>query len=136
VPERPVVLVDQNVSRNVSAWLAAARPAWAVHHAFDLGLARATDPELAAWATANEAIVLTFDEDFADHRSAFASRLIGVIRLRVWPTTDEEAIGALGRLLVQVEEDQLAGSLIVVSQASIRVRPWPPTDGSLAGRRD
>ena len=79
------------------------------------------------------AIVLRFDEDFADHRPDFALQLRGIIRLRVWPTTDEELIRALDRLLTEVADSQFTGSLIVVGRTSIRVRPWPLVDERSAG---
>ncbi|MEX0783248.1 MAG: DUF5615 family PIN-like protein [Dehalococcoidia bacterium] len=126
MPEPVVILVDQNISRHASDWLAAARPSWRIHHTFDLGLSRSTDAEVAAWATYNGAVVLTFDEDFADQRPDFGLQLRGIIRLRVWPTTDEEVVRALGRLLAEVADSQLTGSLVIVGRTSIRVRPWPP----------
>jgi hypothetical protein len=46
----------------------------------------------------------------------------GVIRLRVWPTTTERAIGALERLLAVVPEADIQGSLVIVDDRRIRVR--------------
>ena len=46
----------------------------------------------------------------------------GVIRLRVWPTTVEQAISALTRLMQAVPENQWPGSLIIIDDQRIRVR--------------
>ncbi len=46
----------------------------------------------------------------------------GVIRLRVWPTTIESTEAALGRVLSEVPDEQLSGSLIIVDENRIRVR--------------
>jgi hypothetical protein len=46
----------------------------------------------------------------------------GVVRLRVWPTTVEETIAALSRLLTSVPDDQWPRSLIIIDNHRIRVR--------------
>lgn len=68
------------------------------------------------------AIVVTFDEDFADTRMYPVGSHAGVIRLRVWPTTVEQTERALGRLLESVEDRDLLGSLVIVDDQRIRVR--------------
>jgi hypothetical protein len=72
-------------------------------------------------AQSQNAIVVTFDEDFADTRMYPTGTHAGVIRLRVWPTTIERT-EALDRLLNTVEESNLARSLTIVDQRGIRVR--------------
>jgi len=44
------------------------------------------------------------------------------VRLRVWPTTVEQAEAALKRLLACVAEEDLPGSLLIVGSQRIRVR--------------
>ncbi len=68
------------------------------------------------------AIVVTFDEDFADTRMFPIGSHAGVVRLRVWPTTVEQAVAALARLLEVVPDDQLPNSLIIIDNHRIRVR--------------
>ena len=46
----------------------------------------------------------------------------GVMRLRVWPTTIEKTEDALERVLREVPDDELRGSLVVVDSLRIRVR--------------
>jgi predicted nuclease of predicted toxin-antitoxin system len=128
VPEPFAVLLDQNVPRAVAAWLRGLRPSWDVHHATEAGLAGKSDREVFDWAQAHQAIIITFDEDFADQRSFPVEAHYGVVRLRVWPTTIEETQDALGRLLREVPEIELSGSLVIVGRTRIRVRPeWPGT---------
>ena len=88
-----------------------------------MGLARSTDRDVFSWAQAHEAIVITFDEDFADRRSFPVGRHRGVIRLHVWPTTIEETQNALARLFVEIPDSDLAGALVIVDRSRIRVRP-------------
>jgi hypothetical protein len=63
---------------------------------------RRSDREVFDWAQARQAIIIIFDEDFADQRSFPVGGHHGVVRLRVWPTTIEETQDALERLLGEV----------------------------------
>ncbi len=126
MPEPFTVLLDQNVPRVVAAWLRGLRPSWEVHHAAEVGLAGKSDREVFDWAQAHQAIIITFDEDFADQRSFPVGAHYGVVRLRLWPATIEEIQHALERLLGEVPDSELSGSLVIVGRARIRVRPgWP-----------
>jgi predicted nuclease of predicted toxin-antitoxin system len=119
------VLLDQNVPEEIARWPRGMRPSWSVHHAKEAGLAGCPDAEVFRWAQAKAAMVVTFDEDFADARSFPLGSHHGVVRLRVWPTTVEQTVEALTRLLTQVPEDHLPGSLIIIDRGRIRVRRRP-----------
>jgi predicted nuclease of predicted toxin-antitoxin system len=83
-------LLDQNIPIAVSAWLKKEHPEWIIHHVNDKGLEGSPDNVIFEWAQENDAIVITYDEDFADSRSYSLGKHHGVIRLRVWPTTIEK----------------------------------------------
>ncbi|MDL1888339.1 hypothetical protein FBQ96_01920 [Nitrospirales bacterium NOB] len=125
MPDRLTILLDQNVPQAVVSWLKLLRPTWAVFHTGEVGLSGKADEEVFAWAQQQSAVVVTFDEDFADGRSFPAQRHHGIVRLRVWPTTIEETEQALGRLLSEVTEAELTTSLIIVDRSRIRVRTRP-----------
>jgi len=116
------VLLDQNVPPQVVAWLRSRRPAWLVWHVNEVGLKGATDDTIFRWAQAKGAIVITFDEDFADTRMYPVGSHAGVIRLRVWPTTIEQTEAALERLLEFAEEGDFVASLVIVDDQRIRIR--------------
>ena len=116
------VILDQNVPPQVGDFLRSKRPDWSVRHVRDVGLNGAADEVIFKWARENHAIVVTFDEDFADTRMYPVGSHAGVIRLRVWPTTIERTEEGLGRLLETVEDEALPGSLIVIDDVSIRIR--------------
>ncbi len=122
--ERPAlsVLLDQNVSDAIVDWLRAKRPEWRIVHAKNVGLAARPDREVFLWAQENGAIIITFDEDFADPRSSPWGSHHGVVRLRVWPTTVEKTKHALERLLDSVPDDELRGAVVIVGNRRIRVR--------------
>jgi predicted nuclease of predicted toxin-antitoxin system len=123
MPERGLsVLLDQNIPREVVAWLRKKRPTWTVIHTSALGMEVTADDEIFHWAQKHRSIVITYDEDFADARSFPLGSHYGIIRLRVWPTTVEETVSALNRLLEQVPARELPGSLIIIDAGKIRLR--------------
>ena len=116
------LLLDQNVPHALTDWLRAQRPQWTVQHVNDLGFAGRPDQFLYRWALEQQAIVVTYDEDFADVRFYPIGKHHGVVRLRVWPTTQEKTIEALGRLLEQLPAEEWPGRLIIIDNQKIRVR--------------
>jgi len=116
------VLLDQNISRELVPWLLRQRPRWEIWHVKDVGLDGKPDAEIFKWAQAERAIVVTYDEDFADTRTFALGAHCGIIRLRVWPTTVENTQEAMRRLLAAVSEDLLFGSLVIIDPGKIRLR--------------
>ncbi len=115
-------LIDQNVPFAVTEWLRTRRPDWTIQHVKDLGCEGKPDSFLYQWAQQNGAIVITYDEDFADARMYPLGAHHGVIRLRVWPTTTENTQQAIERMLKQIPESSLKNSLIIIDNYKIRVR--------------
>ena len=115
-------LIDQNVPFAVSEWLKEQRPDWIIQHVKDLGFEGKPDTFLYQWSQKHQAIVITYDEDFADARMYPLGAHCGVIRLRVWPTTIENTKEAISRLLMQVSENDLPKNLIIIDNYKIRVR--------------
>ena len=124
MPEKHVlnILIDQNVPYAVAAWLRTQLPYCTVRHVKDLGFEGQPDDFLYRWAQQEKAIVMTFDEDFADYRLYPLGSYCGVIRLRVWPTTIEKTIEALESLLRQLPAEEWKESLIIIDNQKIRVR--------------
>ena len=122
MPEALTVLLDQNVPRAIAQWLLTQRPQWTIYHTSDVELSGRPDEEIFAWAQSRQAVIVTFDEDFADQRSFPIRSHAGIIRLRVWPTTVEETQQALERLLAEVPDTELAQALVIVDREAIRIR--------------
>jgi predicted nuclease of predicted toxin-antitoxin system len=116
------LLLDQNIPRGLVGTVRSLRPGWEIRHVGDVGLWGATDRKVLEWAQRDGSIVLTFDEDFADARMFPVGSHPGVIRLRVWPTTAEKAGQAMIRLLDAVSDNDLRGSLVIVTNNRIRLR--------------
>lgn len=125
MPRKLTILLDQNVPREIAPWLESLRPDWTVHHTSGVGLQSKPDVEIFDWAQRHEAVIVTFDEDFADRRTFPLGSHRGVVRLHVWPTTVEETQSALERLVSEVSEATIDGALIIIDRTKIRVRPRP-----------
>lgn len=61
-------LIDQNIPYDVVEWLRDLKPEWKITHVRDIGYEGKDDDKLYRWALENQAIIITFDEDFADAR--------------------------------------------------------------------
>ena len=116
------VILDENIPPSVADFVRSRRPQWDLQHVHDVGLRGSHDATIFEWAQQRNAIVLTFDEDFADTGMYPVGTHAGVIRLRVWPTTIEQIESALDRLFNSTADDQLPGSLIIIDAQRIRIR--------------
>jgi predicted nuclease of predicted toxin-antitoxin system len=116
------ILLDQNVPQALSAWLKGKLPEWEINHVNELGFQGKTDEFLYLWAQGKKAIIVTYDEDFADSRFYHLGNHHGVIRLRVWPTTIEQTQNAMERLITDLPPIQWHGCLIIIDNSKIRVR--------------
>lgn len=119
------ILLDQNVPRSSLDWLRQMRPSWHGDHVALTDLSGKSDHEIFIRAQTERAIVVTYDEDFADARTFPLGAHHGIIRLRVWPTTPEITIAALKRILDQVPESDLPRNLLIVDNQRIRLRKAP-----------
>ena len=68
MPDPFEALLDQNIPYLVTDWLRKLRPNWSVHHASEVGLGGMKDQQVFDWAQAKQALIITYDEDFADQR--------------------------------------------------------------------
>lgn len=126
MPDQPLqVLLDQNIPEEITAWLRVRQSSWQITHVKEAKLDGRSDSEIFRWAQSRQAIVITYDEDFADARSFPLGSHYGIVRLRVWPTTVEQTQSALGRLMTQVPLSDIPGSLIIIDNQKIRLRRKP-----------
>ncbi|MFO8164678.1 MAG: DUF5615 family PIN-like protein [Desulfatiglandales bacterium] len=79
------ILLDQNVPQALSGWLKERLPGWDIQHVNELGFQGHSDEFLFLWALENKAIIITYDEDFADSRFYPLGSHHGVIRLAYGP---------------------------------------------------
>lgn len=116
------ILLDQNIPVAVAKWLRDKRPQWRIDHVKELGFSGKPDEFLYSWAQKQKAVVITYDEDFADARMYPFGSHHGVIRLRVWPTTTEKTKEALQRLIKAIPSTDWPKSLLIIDNMKIRHR--------------
>jgi predicted nuclease of predicted toxin-antitoxin system len=116
------VLLDQNIPHPVAEWLRQLCPDWTVWHVYEMGLGGASDATIFQWAQAQQAAIITSDEDFADVRVYPPAMHWGVVRLRVWPTTVEVIQEAISRWIAYLGASSAKGRLFIVGRRSIRER--------------
>lgn len=116
------VLLDQNIPQALSEWLKEKLPDWEIRHVNELGFQGKTDEFLFLWAQKNGAIIVTYDEDFADSRFYPLGHHHGIVRLRVWPTTIEQTQKAMERLIADLSPSNWRNCLIIIDNHKIRVR--------------
>jgi predicted nuclease of predicted toxin-antitoxin system len=123
VPEEILrILLDQNIPQGLSAWLRDKLPDWEIQHVNELGFQGRDDEFLYLWAQKNKAIIVTYDEDFADSRFYPLGHHHGIVRLRVWPTTVEQTQDAMERLISDLPPSKWINCLIIIDNKKIRVR--------------
>ena len=116
------ILLDQNIPQALSDWLSEKLPGWEIRHVNGLGFQGRTDEFLYLWAQENGAIIVTYDEDFADSRFYPLGQHHGIVRLRVWPTTIEQTQNAMDRLIAYSSPSNWRDCLIIIDNQKIRVR--------------
>jgi predicted nuclease of predicted toxin-antitoxin system len=82
------------------------------------------DPDVLAAAVADQRALVTFDVGFGDPRSYPPDTHRGVILLRLRDQQPDNVVSVLQRLAENHDLDELAGCVVVVTEALIRIR-WP-----------
>ncbi len=88
----------------------------------DLGMARASDAQIAETAAELKRVIVTFNADFGDVRHFPPGTNPGIIRLRIHPQTEEIVHPILANLFERVSEEQIEGALVAVDNHKIRIR--------------
>jgi predicted nuclease of predicted toxin-antitoxin system len=116
-------LLDANMPRAaVAAVLARGHQA---EHVRDTGLRDAADEQIAAYALASGAVLISRDLDFADMRNYPPTKYHGLVVLRLPDDSGATQVAeVLGRFLSsQTLVEQLPGHLAIVDVSRVRFRP-------------
>lgn len=116
-------LVDQPISPLLADWLREAG-----HEAFHVrerGLSRASDEEIFAIASAENAVIVTADLDFSRIVALSGRAQPGLILFRAGVLSDEQMLGLLQTVIDTVSAEQLQRSVVVADRTTLRVAPLP-----------
>jgi len=86
------------------------------------GIAGTGDPAIAAHASGEGRILVTFDLDFGDIRRYPPASHPGIVIFRLHSQDHYTCRRAFGRLLQSVAEADFSGNLIVVEDTRVRIR--------------
>lgn len=120
-------LVDQPVSPVLAAWLRDG--GHDAVHARERGLSRAADAALVALAIAEDRVLVTADLDYPRIIALSSADRPGLILFRAGNISDARMLELLKRVLVEVRPEQLARSVVVVDEYSMRVAALPLRPG-------
>jgi predicted nuclease of predicted toxin-antitoxin system len=121
------LLVDMNLSPD---WVPLLNSrGWEAIHWSSLGKGNEPDPDLLAWARANNHIVLTQDLDFSQILYATKDSGPSVVLLRMDNEFDPAARRYICAALTQAEEALTQGALLTISPKRARLRRLPIIPG-------
>jgi predicted nuclease of predicted toxin-antitoxin system len=121
------LLVDMNLSPD---WVPLLKSRdWEAVHGSSLGRGNEPDPDLLAWARANNHIVLTQDLDFSQILYATAESGPSVVLLRMDNEFDPAARRYVCAASNQAEEALTQGALLTISPKRARLRRLPIVPG-------
>lgn len=115
-------LVDANLSPRVAEWLR--NKGHEAVHVFDIGLNQASDRQILEQAASRRQILLTSDLDFGEIL-ARSSGHASVLVLRLRSTATAHVTGRLEVALAQAATALQDAAVVIVGEASLRVRRLP-----------
>ena len=112
--------IDENLPMEAAALLQAA--GWDCSTVYDEGLNGAEDARISAACRAEERVLFTLDQDFADIRAYPPTDYMGIVVLRPRDPHREAVLQLLRRALRVLERDWSSNRLWIVEPDRIRVR--------------
>lgn len=117
------LVVDMSLSPD---WCAVLRSeGWDAVHWSQVGDPQATDAQVMAWAAGEGRIVLTHDLDFGAILAATRAQGPSVVQVRAQDVLPKKLAPLLIPALRQVEQQLVAGALVVIDEGKLRVRVLP-----------
>jgi len=116
-------LIDMPLSPGLESWLT--QKGHDAVHAFKIGLERATDAEIIAYARREQRVVVTADLDYPRLLALAHSEAPGLVLFRGGNYSEQEAVERLKRVLETIPNEELPHSIIVIEKMRIRRRHLP-----------
>lgn len=117
------VFLDQGLPYSTTQYLKEA--GWDVVHAVDLGMERATDRAIIDYARENNCCCITLDADFHSIIAVDNAEKPSVIRIRQEGLKAKDVAELLMSIWAGIESALATGSLVTVTDKSVRVRYLP-----------
>jgi len=117
------LLLDQGLPRSTASLLVEA--GYSALHAAEIGLSRASDSEILAYARQKDLIVVTLDADFHMLLAVQGAASPSVIRLRQQRLNAEQAAIAIEAVLDRGREALERGAVVSTTKTLIRFKRLP-----------
>lgn len=91
----------------------------------DIGLDRASDPEILDYARNQGQLIITLDADFHSLLAVSGARSPSVIRIRREGLRGAEVASLIQQVLVRVGDQLESGAMVTVTEGSIRLHHLP-----------
>jgi len=114
------VLLDQGLPRSTAEYLR--RAGWDAVHVGEIGMSRASDMEILAFARLEQRVCITLDADFHTLLVVHAQQKPSVVRIRIEGLTGRQLAEMLLRIWPRIEEAVAQGAMVTVTRNNIRVR--------------
>ncbi|MBT9171729.1 MAG: hypothetical protein DDT21_00097 [Syntrophomonadaceae bacterium] len=120
-------LIDMPLSTGVAIWLV--QQGHDAVHAFEMGLARASDEAILERAQGEQRVVVTADLDYPRLLALTRAEGPGLILFRGGNYSEQEAVDRLRQALETIPEGELPNSIVTIEKGRIR-RRWLPLEPS------
>jgi predicted nuclease of predicted toxin-antitoxin system len=117
------LVLDQGLPRSAVQILGGA--GHDVVHVGDVGMSRAKDSEIVAFALERGAVVITLDADFHAILARSGARGPSVVRLRVQGKSGEEVCAILLNVIAAFRADLERGAIVTADETRARLRLLP-----------
>jgi predicted nuclease of predicted toxin-antitoxin system len=118
-------LIDMPLPTGLAIWLA--QQGHDAVHAFEMGLARASDEAILERAQGEQRVVVTADLDYPRLLALTRAEGPGLILFRGGNYSEEEAVDRLRRALETIPDEELPNSIVIIEKGRIR-RRWLPLE--------
>lgn len=116
-------IVDMPLSPDLAHWLSSLNHD--AVHVSERGMYNAPDDDILRLVLEENRVVITADLDFPRLLATLQAEAPGLILLRGGNYSDEETIECVRRVLMSLEPEALAASIVVVDKTKIRRRRLP-----------
>jgi len=117
------VILDQGLPRSTVEILS--NEGWDVVHVGEIGMAKASDSDILAFAMKENRIVMTLDADFHAILAVSNARGPSVIRFRIEGLKGAELALLIKRIWPKIANVGKEGAMVTVTGKSIRIRKLP-----------
>jgi len=118
-------LIDMPLSTGLALWLA--QQGHNAIHAFDAGLARASDDAILEYAQREQQVIVTADLDYPRLLALTRAKGPGLILFRGGNYSEQEAVDRLRQAIETIFNEELSSSIVIIEKGRIR-RRWLPLE--------